>query len=536
MKKSRLTLFFLVFSITAYAQYGVETDPKTGKKGLIDPIEGYIKIPFLYDDVQPWAGDTFVTVTKAGKKGLLTESNRVIVPVDFDELDLSVQVGRTLGYAGVKRNGRWGLYQLEGGMALEPRFEFARAIHPDLLAGRLAGEAQLQFFDGSGHPVFPAEGESAQSGFDAETVEIIRVDKTRYFLNKNGEDPFAGRFPNGRWTDGQTVICATVSAYGMVDSVGLLTWAGDTLLPCVYWRIEPVGQDRFVVQTRSRKSGLADATGQFIIPLSPGELSKMGDAPDACYLLKGKGNFANSVYDAEGQLLLSNILVGNPDRSIHLVGRMPDEHQDRYFTAFPDFQQTNGLFHLDGRPILPMQYKHIKYASNRHPLIVHDGEAYIIMGWDGKPAYPERFRMLDFTLDPNLFYGQPKDGALSGFVVVNDPEKSQFIYEKINLLYRSGLYSVKEGEWYYLHGTDGRRLNPKGFYFIRSPDRQHYTAWREKSIPGKLVAIGELTKGLEATEVGIDETGKAYDFGTLKPLRVEEEAPVLEETEAPTGG
>ena len=62
MNKTIVLGLFFTLTATLHAQIGVETDPKTGKKGLIHPIEGYTIIPFLYEDVHPWGDDTLVTV------------------------------------------------------------------------------------------------------------------------------------------------------------------------------------------------------------------------------------------------------------------------------------------------------------------------------------------------------------------------------------------------------------------------------------------------------------------------------------------
>ena len=72
-----------VSTITAQTPYAVETDPKTGKKGLVDPYDGRIMLPFEYDNILPLTGDSLIIVSKDRKMGALDLQGRPVVPLKY---------------------------------------------------------------------------------------------------------------------------------------------------------------------------------------------------------------------------------------------------------------------------------------------------------------------------------------------------------------------------------------------------------------------------------------------------------------------
>ncbi|MFZ2897353.1 MAG: energy transducer TonB, partial [Saprospiraceae bacterium] len=514
----------MLLAATTHAQYGVETHPRTGKKGYVDQFDGSIIVPLEYDEVKHWKLEPFILVTKGSKKGLFHAKGGLAVPAEYDQIDMgSVKQG----YAGVAKGYLWGLHNLEGELILPLQYEYTRAVYPELLAAREAGDSLLQFFDGQGVALFKAKGLLAGPGFDPQTVEIVQTGGMRYFLDLKGQDPFQGRFAEGRWTDGKTVICAPFLSRDKFGPAGLFSWEGDTLLPPVYFNIQALPGSTFLVKTTDNKMGLVDDKGHFLIPLGEATLSKMGNQPDDVVLGLGKTPFDSKVYSPDGRLLLSDCMTGNVTYQRGIVGEIANRRFERYFTASTETGSTKGLFHLDGRPILPMQYKYIQYASDDHPLIVSDGEAHTIVGWDGKPAYPGRFRQVAYTIQPGILYGTPENSELEGFIHIEEPAGDHFTYKRITPLTPSGYYSVRDGDVYYLHDPVGNRLNNQGFVLISQPIRQHYEAWRAQKKAGKLVAFGAQTLDFENQPwVGFDEKGKAHDFSPLQP---KEEVVMVEE-------
>ncbi len=515
-----LLITLLGVSTTLHAQAEFETDPKTGKKGLFDAGTYERILPLVYDDVQSLRSiDSLIKVKVGALWGLYTKKGRLIVPVRYDHIDLPKRA-LFKSYVSVEKNGLLGLYHCNGKEVLPPKFGDVQAIRPDVVMGRLPGDSLLQFYDDKGAFLFKAAGEVALEGYDANTVEIMRVDQSRYFLDKTGKAVFPDHFVNARWTDGRSVICAYIAPGEITTSnAGLYKSDGTIVLPPFYARIKPAGENRFFVRTTDNQMALVDENGTFLIPMAPIQLSNVNDVPGSAVYCVEKGKPNGHIYDLNGNRLVSNCRTSIPVLS--LTDKVPDQYPERYFTAFTDWQSaTYGLFRTDGSQILPMQYRRIGYTSERHPLIVTTDSLFkpyspffIALAWDGRAACPGRFQELECTVNPKILYGKPENHSRSGFIHLDNPSEAQFIYERISPLSPLGYYAVQEGAYYYLHDQEGKRLHSEGFSYMRPPHGIQYEQWRAKGIKTRLAAVGWRTQETAGKPwVGLDENGKAYDF------------------------
>lgn len=528
--KYHLIAFFALFLIqNLSAQYGVETDPLTGKKGLVDPIDGRKVIPFEFDDIQPWAGDTLVTVTKGKLRGLYGEkSGRLLIPVAYDEIDVSWQAGSKLGYAGVKKAGKLGLYNFKGKQVLPLQYEYVRAVFADLLVARMAGDTVLQFFDAAGKPIFKTPGNTAWPGFDDHTTEIIRADKSRYFRNKKGQSVFPENITHGRWTDGKVVMCATVTP-GKIFNHGLLTWSGDTILSCIYDHIIPVPPGRFVVKTVDNRMGVVNDQGVFLIPLATKRLMSEGRV----FVQRAEfDRYADIVYDTDGNVLLEKVNFVQYSTNRLYMHPMPVPKSGIYFLANKNGQYTGnstGFFNAYGKVILPMEYSDIQFFSEKHAILALSKGAYTIWNLQGKQVVPGRFEHIKFCTDPNVLYGVPEGSEKWGFVHLDKPGEARFEYDAINNFLWSNYFSVMVNKQYFLHAPSGKRINNESFVYIGAPAREHYEAWRKAGKKGKLVAQGTRVQEYNGPWVGFDEKGKAHDFKALEDNSMFEAPPMIEE-------
>jgi len=531
---SILLLLFLLFSAhTLFSQYGVETNPITKKKGLVDPEDGRKIIPFEFEDVQPWYGDTLVTVTKGKLKGLYGgKSGQLILPVSFDEIDLSWQTGNKLGYAGVKKDGKLGLFLFNGKQVLLIQYDYVRAVFADLLVAREPGDTVLQFFDASGKPIFKSAGSTAWPGFDNSTTEIIRADKSRYFRNKKGQAVFTENATHGRWTHGKVVMCATVMP-GKIINYGFLSWSGDTLLPCMYDQITPAPPNRFMVKTTSNQVGLVNEQGDFILPLETGSLYREGNVFVRRYPSRQNGAV---VYDTNGKILLENISLQHLQREFYYLSNLPPPDEKIYFLAFKEGDKMRGIFDDDCRMVVPIQYKHIQYVTDKYALLTYSDDGYTAWRFDGKQALPGRYKHLVYALDPRVLWGIPEGGEKWGFVHLDKPSEATYTYDAIYHNNQSNYFAVMEGDKYFLHNPSGKRINKEAFTYIGSVRRAHFEAWRAAGKKGKLVAQGTRTEEYGGPWVGFDEKGKAYEFKAAEDVMPEmhDEAPMMEEI-IPTG-
>lgn len=536
-------------STTLHAQIGVETDPKTGKKGLIHPIEGYNIIPFLYDEVHPWGDDTLATVSKGTLKGLFTQNGRAVLPVQFEDVDVSWHSGiAKSGYAAAKKGGKWALYDLKGKAVLPHQYEYVRPVLPGLLAARLPGDSALQFFRPRGEQVFQAPGKQAKPGFNDQTIEITRADRSYYFCDRSGAPVFPEWAVSPQWTDGKTIFCGKRLNNVIFEEAGLLSWSGDTILPCIYLDIDPIPSDqsairnpnsaiqtdRFLITQRDKQMGLCDAQGQWLIPMAPGELKVNNLVDRGIFIRQGKGRFDSEVYDHNGRSLLRNCRIQGVDWSIFWLGVNAEQHRMKYVTAATDEGETMGLYHADGRLLLPMQFARIIYCSDLHPFLTQANGLWNAYTPDGTALFSRPYKELRFTSDPKVFQALPADGAGWGFVTIGEEEKAVFESDRMHQISPAYYFSVRVQEKYYLHDPSGKRLNPEGFVFVGTPGMEEYQAWRAAKKPGKLVATGTRSQTFDGPWVGFNEQGKAFPMPAVK--RRDMSAPDMDvQEEMPSG-
>lgn len=538
----RHVLLFLLFPLVfpLQAQIGVETDPKTGKKGLIHPIEGYTIIPLLYDEVHPWGDDTLVTVKKGSLKGLFTQNGRAVLPVQFEDIDVSWPSGiAKSGYAAAKKGGKWGLYNLKGKAVLPHRYEYVRPVFPDLLATRLPGDSVLQFFQPGGEPVFQSPGKQAQPGFNAQTIEITRADRSYYFCDRTGKPVFPEWAVSPQWTDGKTIFCGKRLNNVIFQEAGLLSWSGDTILPCIYLDIDPINSvlatphsalktDRFLIAQRDKQWGVCDAQGQWLIPMAPGELMVNNLVDRGVFIREGKGRFDSEVFDHNGGSLVRNCSVQGVDWSIFWLGVNEKQHRMKYYTVAADEGATMGLYHADGRRLLPMQFERIIYCSDLHPFLTRANGLWNAYTPDGTALFSRPYKELRFTSDPRVFQALPEGGALWGFVTIGEEEKAVFESDRMIQISTANYFSVRVREKYYLHDPSGKRLNPEGFIFIGTPGMEEYQAWRAAKKPGKLVAKGTRSQTFDGPWIGFNERGKAFPMPPVKRREKPDQEDVME--------
>lgn len=517
-----LLLSILGISTALHAQLEFETDPKTGKKGLFNAGTYEQILPLVYDEVQFLRSiDSLIKVKAGAFWGLYTPKGRLIVPVRYDHIDLPKRAFyKSIHYVSVEKNGLLGLYHYNGKAVLPPKFADTHVIRPDLVMGRYPGDSLMQFYNDKGEFLFKAAGEAAFGGYDANTVEIMRADHSRYFLDKTGKAVFPDHFVNARWTDGRSVICAYIAPGKTTTShASLYKSDGTIVLPPIYENIKPAGENRFFIRTTNNQMALADENGKFLIPMAPIQLTNVNDVPGSAVFCVEKGKSTGHIYDLNGNRLVSNCRTTEP--ILHLKDRVPDQYPERYFIAFTDWARaTSGLFRTDGSQILPMQYHRIRYTSERHPLIVTIDSLFkpyspffIALAWDGQAACPGLFQQLECTVNPKILYGKPENHSLYGFIHLDNPAEAQFIYEQIIPFISHSFYAVKEGAYYYLHDQEGKRLHSEGFSYMIPPRGMHFEQWRTKGIKTRLVAaVWHTPETADKPWVGLDENGKAYNF------------------------
>ena len=568
MKKTTLlVIVILLFAQNLTAQRR-SYDEKTQKRG-IDDYEGMPLIPAAYDDVWPYFfdNDTLYVAKNGDRKGIFDKNGRLTVPFDYQELEIwAAQSHFQFGYALVKKerraNSGWGMVDAHTGKQILPhKFEFVRAIFRDLLVGRQFADSTLQFFNGRGEPLFQLFGRSAAPGFDENSIQIRRVDRSEYFADKTGKPIFPPNLKNPIWTDGERVICSENGKWGIT------TISGKVLVPFDWSEIKAQNPGQFLVKNAANERGLMDAKGQFIIPLSRGNLYLPGGKPGPLYIRSELGNDPNfnfQIFDAAGKLLFSDVRISTMASSD--MSRSALDRRNEYYTAEVKGKKEQFVFHYSRGQILPTAWASVVYGGEKHPLIVsrkdETGRAVDFQAIDlnGQLLFAAPAGVgLVHTRNPRLLLAGNNADNSSSLIYLDSPSGTTVFENNSIVAMYNGYFQFRENNTVGLLDPNGKVLVPAGnFISLGDPNTIQIKEFREnKTAHGKLVAVGYNESVRYPAWVGVNERGEAFDFGppvppveipkVVEPVEAMEsevmeevdvskmEVPVLEEMPAETG-
>ena len=518
-----MTLFFLSSGLLL-AQVEVFKDPTTGKKGLLHSTDGHWVLPVRYDDVQKvYPNDSLWIVRKGALKGLFTEGGRAIIPIQYDEIEATFQMGTQLGFCGARKGKLVSLYRLDGKQLLPLRYEYLQVLATDLFVARLPGSVLLTFYDEKGKELFQYTGESAWPGFNEQTIEVIRADKSRVFIDRKGQPVFPERWKDARWTDGKRVVVGRVVNNAKIEEMGLLTWAGDTLLACQYSAIIPSGPDRFLVLKDGRLQGMVNEQGAWLIPLEKGVLELLGDRPGNYWLRRSPKTVQEScLYDQNGTLFAANCRLGS---ACFLLKNDPEfVFLSNLYTYTFLGKDSSGLIEGNGKQILPARYSNIRIKSSKHSILAQRGASTFLHNWNGQLLTEQAFSELVFTEDPYLFLARRAEDESLGFFYLDHPEESRFNLERIIDVRPKHYFGVKEDGAYFLYSPSGKKISNQPCVFIGPPGPGHFKAWLTSRKKGELVAYGQLK---EKAWIAFDANGKGYKMPPLTATE-EKQPPLLD--------
>jgi len=502
----------------------------TQKRGIAD-YQGMPLIPAEYDDVLGYFfdNDTFYVAVKDDRMGVFDKKGQLTVPFDYQLVELwAAQSQFQGGYARVKKDRRadsgWGILDARTGQSILPqKFEFARAIFPDLLVGRQFADSTMQFFDGKGQPLFQLFGRSAAPGFDENSMLIRRVDRSEYFADKKGKPIFPPNLQNPSWTDGELVICTENG------KVGLVTMTGKIRIPFEYSEIKVRNPGQFLVKNEQGQRGLMNAKGKFIIPLSQGSLYLPNGKPGPIYIRADVGsdpNFNFQLFDAAGKLLYSDVRISTLPMASEL-GFLPFNRRNEYYTAELSGKKGQLVFHNTRGQVLPMPWASILYGSEKHPLIVNSRDQsglpvdYKAFDLNGKLLYAAPASVvLVHTPNPRLLLAtNTTDNSRALIHLDRLPEKISFEYPWIQPM-DNGYFHFQKDFRTGLLDPNGQVLVPAAqFISLGNPNKMQLIAFREsKDVRGKLVAVGHYEGVKHPAWVAVNERGETFVFDTTPVL------------------
>lgn len=529
-----LLLFVVILegpSLSAQYFYGrlvVEQNQTTGKYGVVDNLDGTIYMPYNYDSIEPWYSDTLITVVKNGAYGIFTYHGKELIPPKYDRLQDNYRNLKDFKLYAVKSGEYWSVVNHKNKLLFPFKFDFAIPLSSEIILTKLKADPLLYFYDKSGKFLFNVEGIMAEPGFDSNTIEVIKADYSRYFLDKNGKNVFPDWVKNGIWTDGKSLIISRqVNANGTLGKFSLLNWEGDTILP-FFSKITPSHNGHFIVE-KGNEAGLFGQSKNFLIPLQVGKLSSVHNFQNSPFSMSLPNGYHN-LYDKNGQLIIENCNLSKPSVSFF---SKPNEQNVSYLIVFNNENNRKGaLYSLEGKQLTPFVYDNFSFSSQNHPIIAKKGKEYQLLDFQGLPLFESYFSELKFTLNPNIFIGRTDEHNHYGFVDIKKLNNTVFKYNSIERC-EANYFSVKEGNKYYLHNPNGKRISDKPFDVLGLGGREEHEAFR-KMYNQPLIAQGFIDDPDHSNYwIALDKKGKHYKMDRLPSedymIAFDEQQIILEE-------
>ena len=526
-----LTSVFIFFCGYILPAQHREYNDRTRKHGISDE-EGQYIVPAEYDEVKIFfqERDTFYVVKKGSKKGIVNQKGQFTVPLEYQEVEMwAPQVHAQFGFALVTKdnnrsqNSGWGILNARtGNIVLPHKFEFVRVIYADLLVGRTFADSTLQFFDGQGKALFQVFGRAASAGFDDNSVEIKRVNRSTYFINKKGENLFPPQIKNPVWTNGQQAISIENGQYGLVDM------AGKTLVPFEWKEMKPYNPGQFWVKNNENQQALIDKNGRFIIPLEAGNLYLPNGKLGATYIRAQSGSepgFDFKIYDSTGKIRHSDVRIS----TVTVGGSIPSKADSRYeyFTAEAKGKKAQFIFHQKRGQILPEAWASVVYGGENYPLIVaqkdETGKLIRFHAFDlnGKLCFKAAEGVtLQHTRNPRLLIATNAANNTAGMVNLDkNSEKIKFEYGSISPLL-NGYLTFQQADRRGLLDPNGKVLVPAKFTSLDLPNKFQFRQFRaDTKVRGQLVAEGSY-EGVNAPNwVAVNSKGETF---VMEPTPIEE--------------
>jgi len=424
--------------------------------GFVD-VKGKAIIPLEYDFLESHF-EPLMVGRKGDFKGVIDSTGRIRIPFDYH----NIQPDSPYFLVTKDRSASptWGLLDNNGTVILPMTYEYIGVVDSNLLAARLFNSKALQFFDRQGEKLFALEGASAKRGFDAHSILIQKANRTHYWADRQGNLISLPLFENLEWLHGDYAMLRKNGRFGVVNS------KGKTVVPYKYMGLIPGNKGHFIVSDTTARDALLDANGQVLIPPGSGQILRLGKQEGDGYFRRRGWDYENKYYAPDGKTILHDSCNVLPVILDSPWSNVPEQYYERYYYIDTKAPEGRGLYRSNGEQILPPKFKHIKYCSERHPLLAftleerangykdYGGTAYDL---NGKQLLEQRYFLLDFTENPRFLTGKLTPKGLYGFIDLSAPEKAEFIFQNLERL-RNGQYRAKKDGLPMLLSPEGKLL------------------------------------------------------------------------------
>ena len=252
-----ITIYLQHFEL---AKVPFEVVEKEGKYGCVDP-KGKLRIPYIYDFIEPFTNSLVTRVSIDDKWGLINKTGEEIVPLAYDNLSFPNDQGFFLA----EKDGKCGAIDSNGRVIMPFQYEYDRFPYlPD-------GDDLISFIKNDKYGYIDSQGKEAipfifnnvdDCGFDRETGLVsVEINGKWGFIDMTGKTVIPFQFDRA-W--GFSSKMAYVKKNG---KVGFINDKGEVVIPFEYDDAGIYFLFNYVGVEKNGKWGIIDKKGLVILPL-----------------------------------------------------------------------------------------------------------------------------------------------------------------------------------------------------------------------------------------------------------------------------
>lgn len=226
---------------------------KNDKWGRVDE-KGKVVTPFEYDDVM-LTGYTTSFLKKDNKWGMMNRDNQFIIPVIYDSITLLSKYWQSTIYCLVTKEGKKGVVD-DNHKVIIPFDIYDNISGPSYDTFMVTLHNKKGFFDHEGNVITPAIYEEAKD-FDRALAQVKRNGKWGC-IDKEGKEVTPCQYDAMR-------TCDDLIAVRLKDYWGFLNLQGKLIVPCQYEQIDRFNRDAIGVK-RNGKWGMINKQGKLVVP------------------------------------------------------------------------------------------------------------------------------------------------------------------------------------------------------------------------------------------------------------------------------
>lgn len=269
---------------------GLAAVKQNGKWGYINKYGKEI-FPCQYDE-PGFFNEDFCVVKKGGLSGYISKTGKEVISCQYDELTVDNK------FIWVKKDKKWGLFNLNGNMLSAPRFDEISFFSEGLAWVQIKEE--YGFINEEGVMLMSPRYVWAEPFHDG--LAMVLKDGRNGFVNKQGEEVIPLVYENAQsFSEGLAAVYTLME--GGVNSWIYINKKGDLVITNIGTGITTAGSfsgGLANIEKGENKAGMIDTNGKEIIPCEYQELGELSDS-----MIAAKKNGKWGYYNLKGQLVIS---------------------------------------------------------------------------------------------------------------------------------------------------------------------------------------------------------------------------------------